>query len=246
MNTDIKNSCAYSNSFFTDADENVSPKALQMILKNWFPITQIFALNLPRYTALFAEEIRETSGRRRDALEKAMLIPLAICAGEYGIGMSTPGIHYRMFARLADPLGLTIDDLRQNTHGTMPETARLVDAIENALNDLCQGAGCIRVVEGTAYNIVEAMDKIFRPMKQTNGTSLFNDFQMEYITLHLEIEKEHDTMSADLIEALCYEPARRARVENGIKELSVLFGDYWEAMAKCVYHTHKPRSLIPA
>lgn len=246
MIIDIKSSAAYTNSFFTEADENISSDEIRFILKNWFPVTQIFALSLPRYTALFAEEIRETSGRRRDALEKAMLIPLAICAGEYGIGMPMPGIHYRMFTRLGEPLGLTIDDLRQVARGTMPETARLVDGVEQALGDLCRGAGCIRVVEGTAYNIVEAMDKIFRPMKRADGSHLFNDHQMKYITLHLEIEKEHDTMSADLIEALCHEPSRCARVEEGIQELCVLFGDYWEAMAKTVYHTHAPRSLIPA
>lgn len=233
---DIKRSRAYSNSFFEKSKHGADRESVALFIQNWFPVTQEFCLALLGYTGCFAGEILRSSGSRRDALERAMLVPLAIGAGEFGIGRhDVNGIHYRMFARLGEPLGLTLEDLRRHPRGTIPETGRLVDGIEKALTDLYLGAGCLRVVEGTAYNIVDAMNRLFHPMKRSGGKPLYTEHQLEYITLHLELEKGHDSMANDFVEVLCDTLGHRARVNDGIKQMSELFGAYWEAMALAVF-----------
>lgn len=236
----ITQTWAYWNAFFEKSNHPIDFKGISLLVKEWFPVTQAFCLGLPGYISIIAKEIMGSAGRRREALEKAILVPLVISGGELGMGVSgVNGFHYRMFARLGGPLGLKLDDLHQCPRGTLAETGMLVDGIRETLSDLYLGAGCIRVVEGTAYKIVEAMDRLLRPMKQPNGELLYTEDQLEYITLHLELEKEHDPMAADFIEALCGTPEQRTKVDAGIDQMCQLFGDFWERMAVEVFGNHQ-------
>jgi hypothetical protein len=233
---DVRQTAAYRNQFFERASEGTDVEGLRELCLEWYPITQAFCVALPGYVGVFASEAARAEGAARDALEEAFLAPLAIAAGEFGMGLhGTDGIHYRMFARLAGPLGIPLSELRQRPRGTLPQTARLVDAIRDSLTDLYRGAGCIRVVEGTAYNIVEAMDRLFRPHVGLDSRPAFSEHEMEYITLHLELEKEHDCMAADFVDVLCDDPEQAERVDAAIVELANLFSEYWEAVAERVY-----------
>lgn len=233
MEEQIMSTRAYNNSLFRIAAEDPSAINLRTIVQEWYPVTQAFCLGLIGYNALFAREVAFSEGGRRQALEEAFLVPLSIGAEEFGNGkFGSDGIHYRMFARLGEPLRIDLSELRARPYGSLPETRDLVKGIREAFSDLRKGAACIRVVEGTAYSIVEAMNYLFGSAKQEDGSPLFSRFQMEYITLHLEIEKEHDCIAGEFIGALCDTDEEKERVRTGIQEMCGLFGDFWEALAR--------------
>lgn len=223
---------AYQNRFFRRAGDAVAAEKICTLVRNWFPITQAFCQGLTVYCAQLVEAIRRTDRERRCRLEAALLTPLAILAEEFGLGRhGVDGIHYRMFARLGEPLNMTLDALRNDGANRLAETRILVTGIEAAMQDVFAGAACIRVVEATAYNIVESFDKIFRFREGDDGSFLYSDHQLEYITLHLVLEKEHDSMSADFICTLRETDDDENRISAGIEHMCGLFGNYWEAMA---------------
>jgi hypothetical protein len=233
---DITQTSAYQNVFFERSENHLGVADTVFFIREWFPVTQAFCLASLGYISLFAREIMSSEENRRDLLEKAILVPIAIGFGEFEKGEGdVRGIHYRMFARLGEPVGLTIKELRHHPHGTLIETGRLVDGIRETLGDLLLGAGCIRVVEATAYNIVNAMDRLFRPMKRQDGSPVYSEHDLEYISLHLQREKEHSFMAESFVEGLCETPENKERVDVGIEQMCKLFGDYWEAMARVVF-----------
>lgn len=231
----ILRSRAYANEFFEAASRGARAEDVRTFILEWYPVTEAFCLALPRYTAVFADAIRAASGERRSRLEEAVRIPVEICAQELGLeGEDASGIHYRMFARLGEPLGLDLEFLRGRGDGTLPETRSLVSAIRECFEDLYEGAGCIRVVEATAYNIVEAMDRIFGRLRTDYGNPLYDERQLEYISLHLVIEKEHDSMTEDFLTFADNEEEQR-RVHKGAERISTRFGDYWDTLAGVVF-----------
>lgn len=244
----IETSTAFANRFFEVANPLISVESTIAFIRNWFPITRAFALALPAYTALMAERLKHARGADREALEAGMIVPLAICAGEYGVAMPSPGIHYLLFAELAEPFGVSVEDLLDTPRGTTPETAALVDAVEDSLRDLAKGAACIRVVEKTAFNIVYAMNKIFRPLRAADGKPLLSKEQMAYISMHLVIEKVHEKITVDFVDLLRrQDSAFAARMDREIERLCGMFGEFWEAQAALVFGdlTTRPKGNRP-
>jgi len=234
---------AHHNRFFRKAGDIADAHQLRFVAMEWFPVTEAFCTGLLGYLGTLHSELR-TSAKRRTALEVAALTPIAIASEEFSGGRGgLGGMHYRMFARLGERLGLDIERLRRNPDERMPQTRALVHGIEESMQNVYLGAGCIRVVEGTAYDIVEAFDRAFRPEGANGREITFTDYEREYITLHLVLEKEHDTMSDDFVEALCDTDEQRARVCEGIERMSRLFGDYWEAMADAVFSSAVAQDL---
>lgn len=233
----LKSTQAYKNSFFIHAEEHKEQAELRVLLHEWYPVTQAFCLSLPGYSGLFANAISNASSLpEKTALEQAFLVVQEITAGEFGMGKrGVDGIHYRMFARLGEPLGITLDELQTHPDGQLPETQALVRGIRRSLGDLYHGAGCIRVVEGTAFNIVEAMDHLFKDRTREDGSPLFTEHQYEYITLHLWLEKEHDEITEDFMDKVVWNKATARRMEEGLTEMATLFGEYWEALSRRVF-----------
>jgi hypothetical protein len=233
---DITQTSAYQNTFFDKSENHLGLADVVFFIREWFPVTQAFCLASLGYMSVFAREIISSEENRRDMLEKAILVPIAIGTGEFEKGKGdVGGIHYRMFARLGEPVGLTIKELRHHPRGALIETGRLVDGIRETMGDLYLGAGCIRVVEATAYNIVEAMDRLFRPMRRQDGSPMYSERDLEYISLHLQREKGHNLMAESFAEALCETWEHRASMYAGIERMCGLFGDYWEALARVVF-----------
>lgn len=233
---EIGSTKAYNNTLFRLAGVRAGEADLARIVREWYPVTQAFCLGLMAYNSVLAAFLLRSRGAQREALEEAILVPIAIGAEEFGLGRSgAAGIHYRMFARLGEPLGISLDDLRMHSLGSLKATRRLAEGITESLNDPFLGAGCLRVVEATAYKIVEAMDYLFRAKKRPDGELLFSEYQLEYITLHLEIEKEHDALTTHFLESLCANEGERRTVEIGMTTICDLFGDFWEALAAYVF-----------
>jgi hypothetical protein len=232
MMIDITGTRAYKNQFFTLAQRSPVLADLRAVICEWYPVTQAFCLNLQKYNALFAQEVLSSSGQRRKLLEEAMLTPIRIAAEEFGLGESgVGGIHYRMFARLAEPSGIDIDYLENHPLGHLTQTADLVSGICKSFEDLYLGAACLRVVEGTAYEIVRAMQFIFAP----GCNRSYSDFQLEYITLHLVIEKEHDSISSDFLALLSENESEARKIECGIEKMCGLFGNFWESLSLATF-----------
>ena len=233
---DIKPTGAFNNSFFRACRNMPERGVLSRLLPEWYAVTQAFCMGMQTYNALFVSEVLHCDeGPRRDALESAMLVSIAIGAGEFGMGRhGLDGIHYRMFARLGEPLGITLGDLRSHPVGTLPNTKRLVEGIRVALSDIYLGAGCVRVVEATAYQIVEAMDSLFRASREPH----FGGDHLQYISLHLELEKEHDSLADSFVALLGDTPERTVRIADGIQMLCGLFTDYWESVAQAVFPSY--------
>lgn len=231
----IVNTEAFNNRFFELSTRGININQAIVFIKEWYPVTEAFCLGLPSYVGLFADHILAADEERRDALEQAMLIPVAISSVELGGGgTGVQDIHFRMFARLGEPLGLTRNGLRSHARHPHPVTRQLVAGIRDSLADICKGAGCIRVVEGTAFRIVETMNALFRSVLSTNGVPVFSERDLEYITLHLEIEKGHDSMAADLISLLCATREEQEQVEDEISTMCRLFGEYWKTLADLI------------
>lgn len=242
---DYRQTGAFENAFFAASRNGDCVSSPETIVLEWFPVTQAFCQGICKYLGVFLSAIQAGPPSRRDRLEEAFLVPLQIASEEFGSGQhGVSGIHYRMFARLGEPLGIDPQALMAHPRGSLAATARLVDGIGNAFGELYIGASCIRVVEGTAYNIVEAMDHVFRRLETRDGRPMYSEDQLEYVTLHLEIEKEHDSMSSNFIDMLCDAPGLMDRVNEGVGLMSRLFADYWEAMADAVFQADKKVQVL--
>ncbi len=233
---DIQQTKAYRNAFFKLHETLPTKTGLRLLVQNWFPVTHAFCLSTLIYNGVLAKHILKYNEKTTGSLEQALLATLQIGGGEFAFGAKGLGaVHYRLFARLAQPLGLDFDDLRQTPFGTLPETRDLVNGIRSALSSVFFGAGCIRVVEATAYNIVEAMDRIFRGISDSANRPLFTDWHLEYITLHLELEKEHDSISTDFLTYVVQNDEQQKRVDDGISQISFLFGRFWERLDELIF-----------
>lgn len=225
---------ACSNRFF-DMAKRATPTNLELLVREWFPVTQAFCLGLWRYCALIAGQIDASEGDRRTTLERAMLTPAAIAAEEFGSGRhGLSGIHYRMFSRLGEPFGISLEELRNN-EPQIEATKDLVAGINQSFNDLYLGAGCIRTVEASAYSIVEAMNYVFTRSDYAGISDKLTSYELEYITLHLVIEKEHDDMTKDFIGFLAQEDEAIALINTSINNMDRLFGDFWDKLSHLVF-----------
>lgn len=235
----VKASGAYRNRFFDNAStRRVDRQQLATIVREWYPVTQAFCLGLLRYNALLSDLIETAPDVvSRTRIERACLVPVEIAAEEFGMGKhGVDGIHYQMFARLGEPLGISVGELQSHPRGTLPATRSLVDEIRSAFSSMLAGAACVRVVEGTAYNIVEAMDHMFGSATTDDGHRLFDERQMQYISLHLVIEKVHDEMSGSFIEDLVESDEDAEEFQDALVRIAGRFHRFWKAMddAMCV------------
>ena len=222
--------------FFQRSRRGDRVTSLEPLIREWFPVTRAFCLAVQRYTGVLAEECWKESGRRRDELENALLEAVSISAGELGCGIhGIRGIHYHMFARLGERLGISLDELEKRPTGDLPETRSLIADIREAMQDPYKGAGCLRVVEGTAFNIVEAMDFLFRQGHDETGKPLFQAGEREYIDLHLELEKEHDEMTSKFVRLLSNTTERAQTIEASVETIGLRFAEFWRALEVQVF-----------
>lgn len=233
--TDILATRACRNGFLGSAGPSIDVDGLRRIVEEWFPVTFAFCTGVVRYAGLLSDRVYYGSQEARDQSEVALLMPLQVAAAEFGFGQhGSLGIHYRMFARLGEPLGLGMEDLLANRRGRLPETANLVDTIRSSFDSFVPGAACLRVVEGSAFTIVDMMDRVFAHQSTADGTPLFSDRQLEYIKLHIVLEKEHDIQSESFCSDLVKSSQDGPELDREVVRISDAFGKYWDALARDV------------
>lgn len=233
--TDILATRACRNEFLDSAGPSISERGLRRIVEEWFPVTFAFCTGVVRYAGLLSDRVYHGDPEARDQSEAALLMPLEVATAEFGFGQYGPlGIHYRMFARLGEPLGLGMEDLLANRRGHLPETANLVDTIRGSFDSFVPGAACLRVVEGSAFTIVDMMDRVFTHQAAVDGGPRFSDYQLEYIKLHIVLEKEHDIQSENFYSELVNSSQDGAELDREVVRISESFGKYWDALARDV------------
>ena len=228
---DLAESPANQNQFFTQARALASESAARIVINEWYRISEVFCLSIAEFAGTLAAVTRQEAGDDRIRLEQAILVPMAIAAGEFGFGVhGVDGIHYNMFARLGRPLGIAPEDIR-SCEPELQETRDLVHTIREAFRDHLGAAACIHVVEGSAFQIVVAFESFFVELEQS-GEIILTDHDREYITLHLGIEKEHDAMATAMLDQLIRGQAATLQLRDKTRRIAEDFGRFWDALAR--------------
>lgn len=232
----VESSSAFENEFFALCRAKTLPKDLDSFVRNWFAVTQAFSLGALEYLGVVAKLRRTAPPPEWPRLEEALTIAIDIGAGEFGFGrQGRLGIHFNLFARLAEPLGFSCDDLHVCPRGTVPETAALVDWFSEAFLSPFSGAGVLRVVERTAFKIVQAMDVLFTSQVVGARSVRWSKEQRRYIDLHLTLEPQHARVVEELVKQLSLGQLQKAEIEESTARTCTLFGRFWLRMSDEVF-----------
>jgi hypothetical protein len=234
---EIIQSRAYSNQFFQLACSHQVKPDLGFAIREWFLGTRTYCLGLAHYAGMLSREVINRPWEEQARLEDAFVVPLHLAAEEFSMGLrGGAGAHYRLFARIGEPLGIDLDSLRSISAGSLPETRALVDSIDEMFHDVYRGAGCLRVFELVGLKICEAFGNICTRGIESNWFD-FNEYHLEYVDIHLRAEPEHNDLAVRFIEALCDTPEKEATVTDAVRELCATIGDFWDAVAERTFHS---------
>lgn len=227
---EILNSRAYSNLFFTLAKSHDAAPDLPFAMKEWYLGSRMYCFGLANYASVLGELCLQAPLSKTDQLEDAFVVPLHLAAEEFSMGKKGgAGAHYRIFTRLAAPLGLNLEDFRSHK-GELPETKALVDQINEMLSDPYRGAACVRVFELVGLNICKAFGDLCSRMRDRGAIS-HTTHQKKYVDLHLAVEPVHEKMAIDFIANLIDTDEKRAQLLIDIDDLCCQIGKFWDAVA---------------
>jgi len=242
----IVESRAFENEFFRLARTTQFKPDLSFAIREWFLGTRVYCHGLAQYAGMLSRLVMNSPWEEHARLEDAFVVPLHLAAEEFSMGLrGGAGAHYRLFARIGEPLGLHLNDLRSITAGTLPETRALVSGIEGMFRDIYRGAGCIRVFELVGLKICEAFGNVCRRGVQFNWFE-FTKYHFEYVDIHLKAEPQHNDLAVGFIEALCDTTHKQAEMLGAVRELCDLLGDFWDAVAAQTYTDPTPAALVYA
>ena len=124
-----------------------------------------------------------------------------------------------------------------------PSTYSLVERIEDEFTSLEGGVAVYQTVESIAYNIVVAYSDL---MQRIGSGEMFTERDLVYLEIHKPLEKDHDTQSTRMVDLADQYFGQRYRpvIETKVRELSGLFGQFWNGMNDIVFkgETREPTS----
>ena len=124
-----------------------------------------------------------------------------------------------------------------------PSTYNLVERIEDEFTSLEGGVAVYQTVESIAYNIVVAYSDL---MQRIGSGEMFTERDLVYLEIHKPLEKDHDTQSTRMVDLADQYFGQRYRpvIETKVRELSGLFGQFWNGMNDIVFkgETREPTS----
>ena len=236
---DISSTRAAQNRFFRLCAANATPIMRGAFTFNWYAISECFCLESLQYLGLLAKlRVSCKTNLEAIALEKALAVAVDIGAGEFGFGQyGREGFHYNMLARLGELPFVQLNEYDPHVYMKAPETNNLLDWISEAFSEVHLGAGVLRVIECTAFDIVLAMDRLFPAgLCVTRGWS---DEQREYISIHLKLEPIHAVAVETLIDALAWSEDARSTIDKSTAKTCNLLGEFWDRMALDVFGPEK-------
>lgn len=236
----IRETTAYNNPFFQKCEgvRQIEYERTLAYAQNWFRVTKCFGLNAASFLRTIVEEIHVTCDSEKvAALENILQGSAAIASDDLGLfrgnetSLQSGTIHYRMFERMCRPLG--------DCSGGKPTTETLVleDLISNKFaNSTCGGVAIFAVVETIAWNIVDSQLPLFLATTK-DGRRLFQKDNLDYVTLHLEIEGEHADESSSMVEVfLSAFPDQKDELDREITELCDTFGNFWSSIESLIFN----------
>lgn len=232
----VKNNGALENDFFNlCANNDLSKEGLIKYHFNWYPITESFASHGLLYAHYVAKYLqRNVESPLFENIESYFCDVLEIAKGEFEIINIAPNnFHPKAFTRLAPKLGVKVKDIISRNYPLNTETIILEkNIISNFSNgdDILCGFANFFVVETIAYNIVLSMENTFGRLLDNNGNKLYTEYELVYITEHLELEIKHSDEVAIMLEKLNLTEERFSNLSQYIKELSMKFGKFWESL----------------
>jgi len=235
---EITNSAAYNNVFFTLAESHKRQPDLSVAIREWYAGSRAYCLGLARYTAVLANEVASCELSETDRLEDAFVVPLHLTAEEFSMGLhGGAGAHYRVFSELAEPVGISLNELRNGARRLdRPGTRELVTTINRMMNELYAGAACLRVFEIVGLKICEAFGNLCR-RGTTAGWFNYSPRSLRYVDLHLDVEPRHDEMASRFIDSLCGGSVEK---HNAVRSHVICFCDtlskFWSDLAIDVFH----------
>lgn len=232
----VRNNGAIENNFFDRCKNNdLSRLDLIQYLLNWYPITESFAINGLLYAHLVAKHLqRNVNSENFENIESFFCDVLEISKGEFEIINIAPNnFHPKAFTRLASKLGIKTIDLISRNCNLNSETKILEkNIVANFSNndDILCGFANFFVVETIAYNIVLSMSNTFGKLQDEEGNRLYSDYELVYITEHLELEVKHGNEVAKMFEKLNLSKNDFLTLSTYVEELSFNFYKFWEAL----------------
>lgn len=233
----VSKSGALNNKFFDKCKENaLSKETLVLYLFNWYVITESFAV----YGLLYAHHVakylqKNIESENFEDVESFFCKVLNISKGEFEIINEAPSnFHPKAFTRLAPKLGVGVRDLILRKHSLNPETIVLEkNILANFSNgdDILCGFANFFVVETIAYNIVISMKNTFGELLKSDGSKLYNDYEMTYIDRHIELELKHSDEVVKMLEELSLTESKFSVLQTYVQELSLNFSKFWEALS---------------
>jgi pyrroloquinoline quinone (PQQ) biosynthesis protein C len=232
----IKDIGAMENEFFKKCKENaLNKEQLVRYLFNWYPITESFAI----YGLLYSHNVAKYLQQRIDSVDFKNIASffcdvLLIAKGEFEIIKMTPNnFHPKAFTRLAPKLSVKSKDLINRQYKLNYETIILEKNIISNFSingDILAGFANFFVVETIAYDIVKSMESTFGQLKNPDGSSLYNNNEMVYISEHLTLELEHKNEVEKMLDKLNLQGKDLRLLSFYVKELSYSFSNYWSAL----------------
>ena len=126
-----------------------------------------------------------------------------------------------------------------------PSSYDLVERIEDEFTSLEGGVAVYQTVESIAYNIVVAYSDLMQRMG-SGEKPMFTERDLVYLEIHKPLEKDHDTQSTRMVDLADQYFGQRYRpvIETKVRELSGLFGQFWNGMNDIVFkgETREPTS----
>ena len=200
--------------------------------QQWFPVVEEFCLSAAEYPGVVVNEIRIGNWEERVAFEKILQHATMIAADDLGLSRGAlegcmGHTHFRLFESMCERLGFVSGAQLL----LLPETIQLCKNIRNLFGTVTGGVAVFSVIESYAHKIFEHQLPLFLAAKR-DGVKVYNESELDYITLHLKIEDEHAAESKILVDLLLKSGTKSKSLEKHIGILTTHFDDYWTAIER--------------
>jgi len=232
----VRVSGAYTNEFFKQCNvKQLTKSKLREIVINFFPITQSFALSGFAYCDTVCKLIENKNYNnsiiKENNLEDFLAKVIEIISDEFNINHinKSENFHYNVFSRLAKKLDIKSEKLKNGEYSVHQETFDLASNLTRNFRSgsIVGGLANIFVIEYTAINIINCLWDCFAVQKDTYDNPLFNEYELEHITLHQILEIGHNYEAHQLFNFINCDKNTVNELNALCSELSGNLGKYW-------------------
>jgi hypothetical protein len=227
------NNCLNNDFFELCNSRKLTTNELKILTVNFYYITSVFA----NYSIKFCSNIstsvfeRSTNGLIKGEEENFLAILLQIVMSEFdlGRGIKPSDFHYNAFLRLAPKLGLDSKKLKSHNYPASKSTTMLVRILKRNFSsaEIYPGTANFFVVEYSALEIINNLHKVYSEYLSNNHQQIYNDYDLEHLSVHQYLEVVHNDQVHDLLQMLDYSNDGYRKLKMLVEELSLAIRDFW-------------------